>query len=42
MHAPDGVGRSVLFAKLEQVLCGTDFTARNLNTVRKLVEMLDG
>lgn len=42
MHAPDGVGRSVLFAKLEQVLCRTDFTARNLNTVRKLVEMLDG
>jgi uncharacterized protein (DUF1697 family) len=41
LHAPSGIGRSVLAAKLHKVLTGTDMTARNLNTVRRLVEMLD-
>lgn len=41
LHAPDGVGRSKLGAKLEQLI-GVKATARNLNTVRKMVEMLDG
>ncbi|WP_420858189.1 DUF1697 domain-containing protein [Marivivens marinus] len=41
VHTPDGFGRSKLAEKLPKVL-GVDFTARNLNTIRKLVEMLDG
>jgi uncharacterized protein (DUF1697 family) len=41
LHAPDGVGRSKLGAKMEQLI-GVKATARNLNTVRKMVEMLDG
>lgn len=41
VHTPDGFGRSRLAEKLPKVL-GVDFTARNLNTIRKLVEMLDG
>jgi len=40
LHAPDGVGRSKLVAKIGKVL-GCDFTARNLNTLRKLTEMLN-
>ncbi len=42
MYAPDGFGRSKLAAKIDKVITGTEFTARNLNTIRKLVEMLDG
>ncbi len=38
--APDGVGRSKLAAKMEK-LTGVQVTARNLNTLRKMVEMLD-
>jgi uncharacterized protein (DUF1697 family) len=41
LHAPNGVGRSKLAAKVE-VLAGVACTARNMNTVRKLREMLDG
>jgi uncharacterized protein (DUF1697 family) len=41
LHAPDGVGRSKLGAKMEQMI-GVEATARNLNTVRKMVEMLGG
>jgi uncharacterized protein (DUF1697 family) len=41
LHAPEGVGRSKLFAKIDKVLPNTQITARNLNTVRKLSEMLD-
>ena len=41
LHAPEGVGRSKLAAKLESFLC-TQATARNLNTINKMVEMLDG
>ena len=39
LHAPDGVGRSKLAAKMEKLI-GVEATARNLNTVRKMVEML--
>lgn len=39
LHAPDGIGRSKLAAKVEQFL-GVDATARNWNTVKKLMEMI--
>ena len=39
LYAPDGVGRSKLAAKVEKVL-GVPVTARNWNTVRKLIEMV--
>lgn len=38
LHAPEGIGRSKLMEKIGKVL-GVEFTARNLNTVRKLVDM---
>ena len=41
LHAPSGIGRSKLVEKLDGVIRGTTMTARNLNTVRKLAEMLD-
>ena len=40
LHAPDGVGRSKLAAKIE-ALAGVPCTARNMNTITKLLEMLD-
>ena len=40
LHAPDGIGRSKLAAKMERLI-GVEATARNLNTVIKMVEMLD-
>ena len=39
LHAPDGVGRSKLAARVEKLL-GVEVTARNLRTARKLVEMM--
>jgi uncharacterized protein (DUF1697 family) len=42
LYAPDGIGRSKLAEKFHKVVTGTEMTARNLNTLRKLVEMLDG
>lgn len=39
LHAPSGVGRSKLMGKIEKVL-GVQATARNLNTLRKLAEMV--
>jgi uncharacterized protein (DUF1697 family) len=39
LHAPDGIGRSKLATKAEQLL-GVPATARNLNTVTKLAELL--
>ena len=38
LHAPDGVGRSKLAAKAEKLL-GVEVTARNWNTVVKLIAM---
>ena len=39
LYAPDGIGRSKLAAKVEKAL-GVPVTARNWNTVRKLIEMV--
>jgi len=39
LHAPDGIGRSKLAAKIES-LAGLPCTARNMNTVNKLIDML--
>lgn len=41
LFAPNGIGRSALAANFGKVANGTPMTARNLNTVRTLVEMLD-
>ncbi len=39
LYAPSGVARSKLFAKMEKVL-GVAATARNLNTMRKLSDLV--
>ena len=39
LHAPDGIGRSKLAAKIENCL-GVSTTARNLNTVNKIAQLL--
>lgn len=41
LYAPDGIGRSKLAAGMEKLL-GVPATGRNLNTINKLVEMLEG
>ncbi len=41
LHTPQGFGTSKLAEKIGKVITGTETTARNLNTVRTLVEMLD-
>lgn len=41
LHAPEGIGRSKLAAKLEQVIGKTTLTTRNLNTICALADMLD-
>jgi len=40
MHAPEGIGRSKLSVKFEKCL-GVSATGRNLNTVNKLVGMVE-
>ncbi|WP_411643508.1 DUF1697 domain-containing protein [Loktanella agnita] len=40
LHAPDGMGRSKLAEKLDRLI-GVEVTARNLNTMQKMVAMLD-
>ncbi len=40
LYAPDGIGRSKLAAKVEQHL-GVPATARNWNTISKLMSMID-
>ena len=40
LHAPDGIGRSKLVEKIDK-LAGVPTTARNWNTVAKLLEMLE-
>jgi uncharacterized protein (DUF1697 family) len=40
LYAPDGIGRSKLVANIELCL-GTKATGRNLNTVNKLVSLLE-
>jgi uncharacterized protein (DUF1697 family) len=39
LHAPDGIGRSKLAAKMDKAIPGVNMTARNLNTVTKLIEL---
>ena len=41
LHAPQGIGRSKLVANIEACL-GVPATGRNLNTVNKLVSMVNG
>ncbi len=41
LYAPDGIGRSKLAAAVEECM-GVSVTARNLNTVNKLVTMAQG
>ncbi|HEU5047497.1 MAG TPA: DUF1697 domain-containing protein [Rickettsiales bacterium] len=41
LHAPDGIGRSKLAAKAERLL-GVGATARNWNTVSKMLELARG
>jgi len=40
LHAPDGVARSALARRIEAVI-GTRATGRNLNSLRKLADLLD-
>ncbi|MGJ8664579.1 MAG: DUF1697 domain-containing protein [Marinicella sp.] len=40
LHAPDGIGRSKLAAKVEACL-GVAGTGRNLNTIHKLLKMIE-
>lgn len=42
LYAPDGIGRSKLVEKLHKVFSGVAMTSRNLNTIRKLKEMIVG
>lgn len=41
LHTPQGIGKSKLAEKLGQVIGHVPTTARNMNTLRKIVEMLD-
>lgn len=41
LHTPQGISKSKLAEKLGQVIGHVPTTARNLNTLRKLVELLD-
>lgn len=41
LHAPDGIGRSKVAEKMHKIICGAQTTARNLNTLRHLLQMLD-
>lgn len=40
LYAPEGIGRSKLVDKMGKALPGVTITARNLNTINKLVEMV--
>jgi uncharacterized protein (DUF1697 family) len=40
LHAPDGIGRSKLAAKIEKTL-GVPTTARNWNSVTKLLRLTE-
>jgi uncharacterized protein (DUF1697 family) len=42
LHAPDGVGRSKLAEKITRAPLGVTMTARNWNTVTKLLALADG
>jgi len=40
VHAPDGIGRSKMVAKIDKAFPGVSITARNLNTINKLLTMI--
>lgn len=40
LYAPEGIGRSKLVEKIGKALPGVTMTARNLNTINKLMEMI--
>lgn len=40
LYAPDGIGRSALASKIDKAFGKAEMTARNLNTVNKLLEMV--
>lgn len=40
LYAPDGIGRSKLVGKMHKVFPTATMTARNLNTVKKLLSMI--
>jgi len=40
LHAPEGIGRSKLATNMGKAFVGVTMTARNLNTVNKLAEMI--
>ena len=42
LHTPGGFGSSKVAGALPRIITGTEMTARNLNTLRKLSEWLDG
>lgn len=41
LYAPDGIGRSKLVEKMGKAFPKVTMTARNLNTINKLLEMMD-
>ncbi|MEZ5045214.1 MAG: DUF1697 domain-containing protein [Saprospiraceae bacterium] len=41
LYAPDGIGRSKLVEKMGKAFTKVTMTARNLNTINKLLEMID-
>ncbi|MCB0637042.1 MAG: DUF1697 domain-containing protein [Lewinella sp.] len=41
LYAPDGIGRSMLVGKIHKAFPGATMTARNLNTINKLLGMID-
>lgn len=40
VHAPDGIGRSKMVARIDKAFSGVRITARNLNTINKILAML--
>lgn len=40
-YAPDGIGRSKLIAKIDRIFSKAEMTARNLNTINKLLNMVE-
>ncbi len=40
LYAPDGIGRSKMVEKIGKAFPGVTMTARNLNTINKLMEMI--
>ena len=41
LHAPDGIGRSKLVVKIDRAFKGLSTTGRNLNTINKIIQLID-